>query len=65
MLTAAGLAASNGAAKRLLEQGGISVNRRKLAASDRYIDPAPALLAGRHIIVGKGKRDYALLRVTA
>jgi tyrosyl-tRNA synthetase len=65
MLTVSGLAPSNGAAKRLLEQGGISVNRRKLTASERYIDPATALLAGRHVIVGKGKRDYALLRITA
>jgi tyrosyl-tRNA synthetase len=64
MLTAAGLAPSNGAAKRLLEQGGISLNRRKLTGSDRYIDPTSALLAGRHIVLGKGKREYALLRVT-
>src|SRR4051812_27844670 len=37
LLTASGLAASNGAAKRLLEQGGVSVNKRKLAASDRHV----------------------------
>jgi tyrosyl-tRNA synthetase len=63
MLVAVGLAASNGAAKRLLEQGGISVNRRKLGSADRWVDPATALLAGRHIVVGKGKREFALLRV--
>ena len=63
LLTASGLAASNGAAKRLLEQGGVSVNKRKLAASDRHVPASDVLLNGGHVVVGKGKRDYALLRV--
>jgi tyrosyl-tRNA synthetase len=63
LLTAAGIAASNGAARRLLEQGGVSVNKRKLGASERFIDVATSLLTGRHVILGKGKREYALLRV--
>ena len=63
LLTASGLAASNGAAKRLLEQGGVSVNKRKLAASERHVPAGEALLRGGHVVVGKGKRDYALLRV--
>jgi tyrosyl-tRNA synthetase len=64
LLTASGLAASNGAAKRLLEQGGVSVNKRKLNATDRHLPAADALLRGGHVVVGKGKRDYALLRVS-
>jgi tyrosyl-tRNA synthetase len=63
LLTASGLAASNGAAKRLLEQGGVSVNKRKLAAADRHVPAGDALLRGGHVVVGKGKRDYAVLRV--
>ena len=63
LLVASGLAASNGAAKRLLEQGGVSVNKRKLAAADRHIPASDVLLRGGHVVVGKGKRDYALLRV--
>ena len=63
LLTACGLAASNGAAKRLLEQGGVSVNKKKLGAWERHIPAGDALLRGRHIVVGKGKRDFALLRV--
>jgi len=63
LLTASGLAASNGAAKRLLEQGGVSVNKRKLAASDRHVPASDVLLRGGHVVMGKGKRDYALLRV--
>jgi tyrosyl-tRNA synthetase len=63
LLTASGLATSNGAAKRLLEQGGVSVNKRKLAGSDRHVPASDVLLRGGHVVVGKGKRDYALLRV--
>ena len=63
LLTVAGIAASNGAARRLLEQGGVSVNRRKLGASERFLDPGDMLLAGNHIIVAKGRKEYALLRI--
>jgi tyrosyl-tRNA synthetase len=63
LLTIAGIAASNGAAKRLLEQGGVSVNRRKLGANERYLDPEPILLPGNHLIIAKGKKEYALVRV--
>jgi tyrosyl-tRNA synthetase len=63
LLTAAGIAASNSAARRLLEQGGVSVNKRKLASSDRFVDAADELLTGRHVVLGKGKREYALVRV--
>jgi tyrosyl-tRNA synthetase len=62
LLVAAGLAASNGAARRLLEQGGVSVNKRKLGATERYLE-ASVLLRGGYLILGKGKRDYAVLRV--
>jgi tyrosyl-tRNA synthetase len=63
LLVAAGLAASNGAARRLLEQGGISVNKRKLSAQERVINPSSVLLAGGYVILGKGRREYAVLRV--
>ena len=63
LLTASGLAASNGAAKRLLEQGGVSVNKRKVGVAERHVAASDVLLDGGHIVVGKGKRDLALLRV--
>jgi tyrosyl-tRNA synthetase len=62
LLVASGLAASNGAARRLLEQGGVSVNKRKLGAQDRYVD-ASVLLHGSYVMLGKGKKDYAVVRV--
>jgi tyrosyl-tRNA synthetase len=63
LLTTSGLAASNGAAKRLLEQGGVSVNKKKIDASSRHVPVSDTLLRGGHVVVGKGKRDFALLRV--
>ena len=39
------------------------MNKRKLAASDRHVPASDVLLLGGHVVVGKGKRDYALLRV--
>jgi tyrosyl-tRNA synthetase len=63
LLVAARLAPSNGAARRLLEQGGISVNKRKLGAQERAVDASSVLLNGGHVIIGKGKRDYVVVRV--
>ncbi|MDB4898687.1 MAG: Tyrosyl-tRNA synthetase, partial [Gemmatimonadetes bacterium] len=63
LLTASGLAASNGAAKRLLEQGAVSVNKRKLTGAERVLPAAEAMLRGGHIVVGKGKREHAVVRV--
>ena len=61
-LTALGFAASRGAAKRLLEQGGVSVNGAKLSAADRTVG-TDRLLAGGYLLLKKGARDYGLLRV--
>jgi tyrosyl-tRNA synthetase len=61
-LTLLGIAASRGAAKRLLEQGGVSVNGAKLTAADRVISEE-RLLRGRHLLVKKGQREFGLVRV--
>jgi tyrosyl-tRNA synthetase len=63
LLTASGLAASNGAAKRLLEQGAVSVNKRKLSASERHVLAAEVMLRDGHVVLGKGKREFAVLQV--
>ncbi len=63
-LTALGVAASRGAAKRLLEQGGISVNGVKLGAADKTVS-TDRLLRGRHLLIRKGARDYGLVHVPA
>jgi tyrosyl-tRNA synthetase len=65
LLVCSGLAASNGAAKRLLEQGAVSLNKRKLSATERVVPTADATLRDGHVVLGKGKRDFAVLRVRA
>jgi tyrosyl-tRNA synthetase len=57
------LAASKGAAKRLLEQGGVTVSGRRLSVAERQIT-AEDYLPGEHLLLRKGARDYALVRVT-
>jgi tyrosyl-tRNA synthetase len=62
LFVAAALAPSKGAARRLLEQGGLSVNGRRLDAGSRVVR-TESLLAGRHLLLRKGARDYSLVRV--
>jgi tyrosyl-tRNA synthetase len=61
MLVSGNLAPSRGAAKRLLQQGGVSVDGRRLGAEDITV-PVPTDSA--HLLLKKGARDYALVRVT-
>jgi tyrosyl-tRNA synthetase len=63
MLVAAGLAASKGAARRLLEQGGVSVNGVRIPADQKTVERR-WLLAGGHLLLKKGARDWAVVRVT-
>jgi tyrosyl-tRNA synthetase len=62
LFVAANLAPSKGAARRLLEQGGLTVNGRRLGAEDRSIS-TNALLPGGHLLLRKGAREYCLVRV--
>jgi tyrosyl-tRNA synthetase len=64
LFVAAKLAPSKGAARRLLEQGGLNVNGKRLAAVDRSIERSE-LLPGGHLLLRKGARDYALVRLVA
>ena len=63
LLTETKLAASRGAAKRLVEQGGVYVNGTRVAMGERTVTSA-GLLAGRHALLRKGARDYALVKLT-
>jgi tyrosyl-tRNA synthetase len=57
-----GFAASRGAAKRLLAQGGLSVNGTKLTEATATVRP-DSLLRGRYALIKKGARDYGLVDV--
>jgi tyrosyl-tRNA synthetase len=54
------LAASRGAARRLLEQGGVYIYGRRLTAEQKFVRSAD-FLPGRYILMRKGARDYLLV----
>ena len=58
-LVALGLAASKGAARRLVEQGGASVNGRRVAG---VADPLGDPLHGSYYLLRKGAKDYGLIK---
>ena len=62
VFTSAKLVASKGAARRLLEQGGLYVNGERLSASDKTLS-RERLLTGGHLLLRKGAREYALVKV--
>ena len=62
LFASAKLVASKGAARRLLEQGGLYVNGDRLSASDKTVG-SERLLNGGHLLLRKGAREYALVQV--
>jgi tyrosyl-tRNA synthetase len=56
----AGLAASKGAARRLIDQGGASVNGRRIGSVD---EPIGEPIRGNYYLLKKGARDFALLKL--
>ena len=54
------LAASKGAARRVVEQGGVYLNGQRAAVSTTLAETQP--LAGGYHLVRKGARDYGLIR---
>jgi len=56
------LAASKGEARRSIEQGGISVNDLKVEGIEATVSTAD-LLHERFIVLRKGRRQYAMVRV--
>ena len=46
----------------MIQGGGVSVNRQKVAAPDQPLDTT--LLHDRYVVVQKGKKQYFLLEVT-
>ncbi len=62
LFVTAGLSASKGDARRLLQQGGLSVNGSKLAADETSVS-AERLLRGHYLLLRKGARDYALIEL--
>ena len=61
LVIACGFAPSKGAARRLIEAGGIYVNNRRVADVQAAIDLS-ALIEGQYLVLRKGAREYHLVR---
>jgi tyrosyl-tRNA synthetase len=57
----AGLAKSKNEARRAIEQGGIYLNQQRIDDVARTLQPGD-WIAGRNVLLRKGKKEYALLR---
>jgi tyrosyl-tRNA synthetase len=58
----AGLATSKSDARRAIEQGGIYVNQERVQDVNKTLEPRD-WVAGRNLLLRKGKKEFALLRV--
>ncbi len=56
-----GFAPSKGAARRLIEEGGIYINNRRVSDTQAFIDRS-AFIDGQFLVLRKGARKYHLVR---
>ena len=59
---AAPVFASKGEMRKLVQGGGVSLNKEKLEAFDQLITDEE-LIAGKYLLVQRGKKNYTLLIV--
>ena len=52
---------SKGEARRMIQGGGVSINKLKVSDPDKK--PEFDLLLGKHLVIQKGKKNYFLLNV--
>jgi tyrosyl-tRNA synthetase len=64
LLVDTGLCASLGEARRSVEQGGVYLNGERRSMAERFVREED-LLPGRHVLLRKGARDYALVEIAA
>lgn len=62
ILSDAGIFTSKGEARKMIQNGGVSINREKVETPQLIIKP-DQLLHGKYLLVQKGKRNYYLLMV--
>ena len=61
-LVQAGLVKSKSAARRQIEQGGVYMNQERVTEVERHVGGSD-WLAGRYVLLRKGKKEYGLLQV--
>ncbi len=52
---------SKGEARKMIQGGGVSINRKKMESADTKIEPA-LLLHGKYLLIQKGRRNYYLIK---
>ncbi len=62
LVASSGLAASKGEARRAVEQGGVYLNNERVTDPMRPVTRDDAL-GGQYLVIRKGKRNYALVRI--
>lgn len=62
-LAETGIFPSKGEARKMVQGGGVSINRKKAESVDMKID-ASLLLHHKYLLVQKGKKNYYLLNIT-
>ena len=58
-----GIFPSKGEAKKMVQNGGVSINRNKLSDLQLKLDPS-MLLHGKYLLIQKGKKNYYLVKIT-
>ena len=53
---------SKGEAKKMIQQGGVSINREKVATPDASV-AALTYLVDKYLVVQKGKKNYFLIEL--
>jgi len=61
-LTDTAIFPSKGEAKKMLQAGGVAINKTKLAA-DKTVVTVADLLQNKYLLVQKGKKNYYLVKV--
>jgi tyrosyl-tRNA synthetase len=62
VIALAGMVTSKGEARRLVQQGGLSLNSVKVSALERVLEEAD-LIEGRLVVLRSGKKNFFLLKV--
>jgi tyrosyl-tRNA synthetase len=60
LLTDTGIFPSKGEARKMIQNGGVSINREKVSDINQQVDKTH-LLHGKYILLQKGKKNYYLI----
>lgn len=63
LVTTAPVFPSKGELRKLIQGGGVSINKEKVANAEQQLDSS-SLLKGKYLLVQKGKKDYYIVKVS-